>query len=78
MEDEAQRENVHILFEEEFVLYSQERCEKIENALTCEKGAKYIEGAYFKFRCLKNFKLQREGAKDIVFCIDKVPIGDKR
>ena len=79
MGDEAQRENFYRLLEEnisnlaagkkENFLYSQERYEKIENALSCEIGAKCIDGAYFKFRSLKNFKLQRVGAKDIVFCV---------
>ena len=88
MEDEGQRQKFYSLLEDHIrslaagkrdnFVFSQERYNKIENALSMGKGSKCDDGACFKFRCQKKFKLQRVGSKDIVFCVKtKCPLVTK-
>ena len=52
---------------ENFVI-GQEKYNRITGAILLDKGSKCNGGALFKFRCQNHYKLQRVGAKDILFC----------
>ncbi|XP_019631564.1 PREDICTED: uncharacterized protein LOC109475397 [Branchiostoma belcheri] len=77
-DDEQQKAEFYRLIEEQIsgldqkriasYYITQERYDKVLQALQLDKGVKCQDGSYFKFWATKNFKFHEIGSKKILYC----------